>query len=64
MVGDERVRRNARDLELELDWFARVLDTRFKLYFSEQTEYRDVFEVAPPALRDADSDYARFLRLD
>jgi hypothetical protein len=61
MVGDERIRKNARDLELELDWFARVLDTRFKLYFNEQTECRHIFEVEPPALRDTDSDYARFL---
>src|SRR5579863_9286161 len=62
MVGDERIRKNARDLELELDWFARVLDTRFKLYFNEQAEYCSVFEIDPPVLQDSDSDYARFLR--
>jgi len=62
MVGDEKIRKNAHDLELELTWFARVLDTRFKLYFNEQTEYRDIFEVEPPALQEADSDYARFVR--
>ena len=27
------IENNARDLEQELAWFARVLDTRFKLYF-------------------------------
>jgi hypothetical protein len=30
-VSMERLRANARDLELELQWLARVLDTRFKL---------------------------------
>ena len=62
MVDDDKIRKNARDLEVELAWFARVLDTRFKLYFNEQTEHRDILELEPPSLENADSDYARFLR--
>ena len=27
---------NARDLELEFEWFARVLDTRLRLYFGKE----------------------------
>ena len=62
MVDDDKIRSNARDLELELTWFARVLDTRFKLYFNEPTELRDVYDLPPPSLQDSDSDYARLLR--
>ena len=53
---------NARDLELELAWFARLLDTRFKLYFGHEAGCRDVCEVAPPDLRASTSAYARFLQ--
>jgi ATPase family associated with various cellular activities (AAA) len=62
MVIDEKVRLNAQDLELELDWFARVLDTRFKLYFDETCDHQDIAEVEPPDLREGTSDYASFLR--
>ena len=40
MVIDEKIQHNARDLELELAWFARVLDARFKLYFAEPGPHR------------------------
>lgn len=53
---------NARDLELELAWFARLLDTRFKLYFSQETSYTSVFEVEPPEFGSPESAYAGFLR--
>ena len=45
------IQHNARDLEEELAWFARVLDTRFKLYFGEDAEVDDVFAITPPDLR-------------
>ncbi len=62
MVSDEKILHNARDLELELDWFARLLDTRFKLYFGEACDHEDVFQVEPPDLPEGQSDYAGFLR--
>ena len=62
MVIDERIQHNARDLELELEWFARVLDTRLKLYFAEPCDCADVVEVEPPDLSDSPSDYASFLK--
>jgi len=52
---------NAQDLERELDWFARVLGTRFKLYFGEPSEVGDVLEVSPPNLDGGDSEYARIV---
>ena len=36
------IENNARDLEQELAWFARVLDTRFKLYFGTGSASVDV----------------------
>ena len=50
---------NARDLERELDWFVRVVDTRMSLYFGGDSEYTNVYEVAPPDLKDSESNYAR-----
>ena len=40
MVAQTPLQQNARDLEQELSWFARVLDTRFKLYFGQDADGR------------------------
>ena len=53
---------NARDLALELDWFARVLDARFKLYFDGQADGRPVPAIKPPDLSRSSSAWAGFLR--
>jgi len=53
---------NAKDLEQELNWFAGVLDTRFKLYFGQETEYQSVFDVLPPDLSTSESAFADFVR--
>ncbi len=53
---------NAKDLEQELAWFSRVLDTRFKLYFGQESEHKDVLDITPPDLRDSVSPYASFIR--
>src|SRR5262245_12133911 len=53
---------NARDLEQELAWLARVIDARFKLYFGHEAAPQSVSEVAPPELGDSPSAYAAFLR--
>ncbi len=57
----EQIQANAGDLEQELAWFAEILDTRFKLYFDQETAYRDVFAIPPPDLSGSDSNYARFV---
>ncbi|MCG8421917.1 MAG: ATP-binding protein [Proteobacteria bacterium] len=62
MVIAEEIRRNARDLEQELAWFRRILDTRFKLYFDQECEIQDIFELTPPDLSQSESAYARFVR--
>jgi AAA+ superfamily predicted ATPase len=55
------LQQNARDLEQELVWFAQVLDTRFKLYFGQETIHQSVFEVTPPDLSESESPYAHFI---
>jgi hypothetical protein len=52
---------NARDLERDLDWFARVLDARLKSYLRDPTA-AEPMAIAPPHLADSDSPWARFLR--
>ncbi len=61
MVMSTVIGLNARDLEVELAWFARLLDTRFKLYFGQEVEAETIFEIVPPDLSESESPYARFL---
>jgi AAA+ superfamily predicted ATPase len=56
------VERNAQDLEQELDWFARLLDARFKLYFQNEPDFQRITEVVPPDLRSSRSGFADFIR--
>ena len=53
---------DARDLEAELEWFARVLDARLQAYFGSSRAGDGVLRIAPPDLSGSDSNYARFLR--
>ena len=69
MVSNEQIspqtreiRANADDLEKELAWFAKILDTRFKLYFRHDSEHTDIFELEPPDLAKSSSQYAGFVR--
>jgi len=59
MVMDNLLKANARDLELELAWLARLLDARFKSYFHEEADAEDVLSIPPPDLGGSDSPYAR-----
>jgi AAA+ superfamily predicted ATPase len=53
---------NASDLEQELAWLAKVIETRFKLYFGGEAKVKDLFEIEPPDVSESDSPYARFVR--
>lgn len=48
---------NADDLNAELHWLNQVIDTRFKLFFDQECEYRDIQDIPPPVL--ANSSYAQ-----
>ncbi len=56
------MRQNAVTLERELDWFSRVLDTRFRLYFIQECEHASIRELLPPSLEGHDSAYAHLVR--
>jgi hypothetical protein len=62
MVAPTPLQQNARDLEHELAWFARVLDSRFKRYFGQPADAPDVCEISPPDLSASESPYARFVQ--
>jgi ATPase family associated with various cellular activities (AAA) len=51
---------NADDLERELDWFAKVLDARLKVYFGKAETA--VLELPPPDLSSSPSEYAQLIR--
>lgn len=54
------LQRNARDLENELAWFARLLDARMKHYFTPERA-AETPDLTPPDLSSADSPYAGFV---
>ena len=56
------IEHNARDLEQELAWLARVIDARFKLYFGHEAAPKSVLDIAPPELAESQSAYAAFVR--
>ncbi|MCB0595386.1 MAG: ATP-binding protein [Lewinellaceae bacterium] len=57
----EPIQHNAQDLEQELAWLTRVIDTRFKLYFGQESEVEDVFDLPPPDLEGSKSYYGHIV---
>lgn len=55
------IENNAVSLETELEWFLKVIDTRIKLHFGQECDYRDVFEIEPPSIGTDDSTYGNFI---
>src|SRR5690242_14676389 len=53
---------NAKVLGAEMQWLAGIIDTRFKLYWGQECEYTDIYDIAPPDLSGNDSMYAQILR--
>ncbi|MEP4093023.1 ATP-binding protein [Reichenbachiella sp.] len=58
---NEKLSNNAKDLNLELEWFARLLETRMALYFEKECSYQSIYEVSPPEFAAESSLYAGFL---
>ncbi|GAB4477648.1 MAG: hypothetical protein OHK0057_27630 [Thermoflexibacter sp.] len=50
--------KNAITLENEISWVEKVLDTRMRLYFGKECEYKNIFEIEPPDLEKDESPYA------
>ncbi len=53
---------NAKYLELELLWLSKVLDTRFKLYFGQESTAQSIFEIKPPRLTTTNAPYIQTIR--
>ncbi|MEO1054848.1 MAG: ATP-binding protein [Bacteroidota bacterium] len=58
----EKITTNATDLELELDWLKKILKTRSLLNCNKESEYQDVFDIAPPYFNGSASGYAQFVK--
>ncbi|NOQ28169.1 MAG: AAA family ATPase [Bacteroidales bacterium] len=47
-------------MELEIEWFNKVLETRIEIYFNQGSEYKSIKEIQPPEL--SDSYYSQIVR--
>jgi len=52
---------NAETIEQEIAWLTSVIDIRMKLYFKNECDYADIFEVAAPPLKTGFSSYSDFV---
>ena len=53
----EPLKANAGVLAREMQWLALVIDTRMKLYFSQDSEYTDIYNIPLPEFAADDSVY-------
>jgi hypothetical protein len=53
---------NAKTIEKELQWLAKVIDTRFKLSFKMETTYSSIHDIPAPELKDDNSVYAQIMK--
>ena len=53
---------NSKTLEKELSWLKLVIETRFNLYFEQETSHKDIFEIVPPNLDGDSSVYAEIIK--
>lgn len=58
---NETIKANAADLELELRWFAEVLNTRLRLFFGQESLYENISQVKSPDFNAEQSLYASFV---
>lgn len=53
---------NAEALGREMQWLAKVIDTRMKLYWSQPAAFRNIFEISPPPIESDNSMYASVIK--
>jgi hypothetical protein len=58
---NEKIRNNATDLEKELRWLATVIDTRLKLFFSQESKYANIGQITPPVYEQEHSVFSGFV---
>lgn len=59
---DTKLELNAKTLELELEWFSTVLNTRLKLHFNQPIDVDSIYEIQPPDLSSFGSVYSELVR--
>jgi len=57
-----KLQANAAALQKELEWFAKLVDTRMKLYFGSECDYTSIYEVPLPDVSEDISMYGSFLK--
>ncbi len=57
----KQIRANSQALDQEIQWFLRVLDTRFQLHFGQESQFEDIFDIPPPPIADSESTWAKLL---
>jgi AAA+ superfamily predicted ATPase len=58
----ELLKKNAQVLYLEMQWLAKLIDVRMKLYWKQECEYSSIDEMLPPDLRADDSTYSDIVK--
>lgn len=53
---------NAKALRNEMQWLAKVLETRLNLYFGRETPYKSIYDIPVPDLDENPSVYANFVK--
>ena len=62
MVDRNNILANAADIEREIVWFREILKTRSMLNAKKETEYKSVYDIAPPQLNGSGSAFAAFIQ--
>jgi AAA+ superfamily predicted ATPase len=58
----ELLKKNAKALYSEMQWLAKLIDVRMKLYWKQECEYSSIDELLPPDLRADDSTYSDIVK--
>ena len=61
MVDKNKITVNATDIDREIAWFKEILKTRSLLNAKKETEYKSVYDIAPPNLNGSGSAFSVFI---
>lgn len=56
------IKKNAIDIDAEINWLEAVITARMNLYFGGETQYKNIFELNPPDLSNSNSLYAQIVQ--
>lgn len=48
-------------VDSELNWLSKIVETRLRLYFAQETEYNSIESIPPPAIRKPIDNYSKFV---